>query len=140
MNTKRFLMAFIAAFVFVFLFGYAWYGNLMHGIHGEVPAIWRSDADFNSHFPWLILGHAVMAFFLTMLFASFAAGGGARAGVRLGILVAFLYIGDNLISFAVMPLTPKILCGWILGNLLQFAIAGAIVGAIYKPSSTATTA
>jgi len=30
----------------------------------------------------------------------------------------------------------KILCGWIGGDLLMFAIAGAIIGVIYKPSTS----
>jgi len=138
MNPKKLFLAFLAAFVFIFVFGFLWYGNLMHGIHNEVPALWRTEADFGSHFPWLILGHVVMAFFLTLLYARFVPGGGAGAGARLGIMVAFLYIGNNLVTFAVQPLTTKILGGWIVGNLLEFAIAGAIVGAIYKPSTTAT--
>jgi len=110
----------------------------MHGIHNEVPTLWRTEADFGSHFPWLISGHVVMAFFLTLIYARFVPAGGVAAGVGLGIMVAFLHIGDNLITFAVQPLTTKILGGWIVGNLLEFAIAGAIVGAIYKPSTTAT--
>lgn len=77
-----------------------------------------------------------MAFFLTLLYARFVPAGGAAAGIVLGILVACLYIGDNLVTFAVQPLTPKILGGWIVGNLLEFGIAGAIVGALYKPSTT----
>jgi hypothetical protein len=137
MNWKKFFIAFIAAFVFVFVFGFLWYGKLMHGIHDEVPTLWRTEADFGSHFPWLILGHAVIAFFLTLLYARFVPAGGAGAGARLGIIVAFLHIGGNLISFAVQPLTPQILGGWVVGNLLEFAIAGAIIGAIYKPSTTA---
>jgi hypothetical protein len=138
MNPKKLFLAFLAAFVFIFVFGFLWYGNLMHGIHNEVPALWRTEADFGSHFPWLILGHVVMAFFLTLLYARFVPGGGAGAGARLGIIVAFLYIGNNLVTFAVQPLTTKILGGWVVGNLLEFAIAGAIVGAIYKPSTTST--
>jgi hypothetical protein len=138
MNPKRFFIAFIITFVFIFLFGFLWYGNLMHEIHNEVPTLWRTDADFSSHFPWLILGHVVMAFFLTMIYARFVPGGGVAAGVGLGIMVAFLYTGHNLITFAVQPLTAKILGGWIAGNLLEFGIAGAIVGAIYKPNTTAT--
>ena len=67
-----------------------------------------------------------MAFFLTLLYARFVPAGGVAAGVRLGILVAFLFVGDNLITFAVQPLTTKILGGWIVGDLIQFAIAGAI--------------
>jgi hypothetical protein len=35
-------------------------------------------------------------------------------------------------------LTTKILCGWIAGAVIQFAIAGAIIGAIYKPAQAKT--
>jgi hypothetical protein len=139
MNWKKFFIAFIAAFVFIFVFGFLWYGKFMHDIHNEVPVLWRTEADFGSHFPWLILGHVVMAFFLTVLYARFVPAGGVAAGVGLGILVAFLFIGHNLITFAVQPLTTKILWGWFVGNLLEFGIAGGIVGAIYKPGSPTTT-
>src|SRR5205809_3091300 len=138
MNWKKFFIAFIAAFVFIFLFGFVWYGHLMHSIHNEVPALWRTEADFGSYFSWLILGHVVMAFFLAMLYARFVPAGGAGAGAMLGILVALVYAGADLISFAVQPLTTKILCGWIVGDFIQFAIAGAIIGAIYKPASAQT--
>ena len=110
----------------------------MHDIHNEVPTLWRTEAEFGSHFHWLILGHVVMAFFLTLLYARFVPAGGAGAGAILGILVAFLFIGNNLIAFAVHPLTTKILCGWFVGDLLEFGIAGAIIGAIYKPAQAQT--
>ena len=138
MHWKKFFIAFLAAFVFMFLFGFVWYGHLMQGIHNEVPTLWRTEADFGNHFRWLILGQVVMAFFFTMLYARFVPAGGIAAGVGLGVIVAFLYIGDNLITFAVQPLTTKILGGWIVGNLIEFAIAGAIVGAIYRPGATQT--
>jgi hypothetical protein len=138
MNWKKFFFAFIAAFVFIFVFGFLWYGKLMHDIHNEVPTLWRTETEFGSHFHWLILGHVVMAFFLTLLYARFVPMGGAGAGAMLGILVAFLFIGNNLIAFAVHPLTTKILCGWFVGNLLEFGIAGAIIGAIYKPAQAQT--
>jgi hypothetical protein len=133
MNPKRFFIAFIVAFVFIFLFGFVWYGHLMHNAHNEVPLLWRSETDFHTYFPILILGHVVMAFFLTWLYAKFVAAGGAGAGAVLGILIAGICIGENLITFAVQPLTTKILWGWIVGDLLEFGIAGALVGALYKP-------
>ena len=138
MNWKKFFFAFIAAFVFLFVFGFIWYGHLMHGVHQEVPALWRPEAEFKDHFVWLVFGHIVMAFFLTLLCAKFVPAGGAGACAKLGILVALVYAGADFITFAVQPLTTKILCGWIVGDLIQFAIAGAIIGAIYKPRSLAT--
>ena len=138
MNWKKFFIAFIVAFVFLFLFGFLWYGKLMQEVHNEVPLLWRPEADFGTHFQWLIFGHVVMAFFLTMLCARFLPAGGAGSGARLGILVALVYIGKHFITYAVQPLTTTILCGWIVGDLIMFVIAGAIIGAIYKPSATPT--
>ena len=135
MNWKKFFIAFIAAFVFIFAFGFIWYGKLLHGIHSEVPVLWRPEMDAPNYMSWLILGHVVMAFFLTMLCARYATGG-AGAGARLGFMVALVYAGADFITYAVQPLTTKILCGWIVGDLLMFAIAGAIIGAIYKPSTS----
>ena len=135
MNWKKFFIAFIATFVFIFAFGFIWYGKLLHGIHSEVPALWRPEMDAPNYMSWLILGHVVMAFFLTMLCARYATGG-AGAGARLGFMVALVYAGADFITYAVQPLTTKILCGWIVGDLLMFAISGAIIGAIYKPSTS----
>jgi hypothetical protein len=139
MNWNKFFIAFIAAFIFLFIFGFLWFGKFMDPIHKEVAVLWRTEADFGSHFPWLVLGHIVAAFFLTMLYARFVSAGGVGAGFSLGILLALLFVGNNLIVFAVQPLTTKIVWGWIVGDLIQFGIAGAIIGAIYKPSSAAAS-
>ena len=136
MNWKKFFIAFIAAFAFLFVFGFLWYATLMHGAHREVATLLRPEADLNSHFGWLVLGHVVMAFFFTLLCARYVPTGGAGATAALGILVGLVYAGPHLISFAVQPLTTKILSGWIVGAVIQFAIAGAIIGAIYKPASS----
>jgi len=139
MNWKKFFFAFIAAFGFIFLFGFLWYGKLMHGPHQEVPILWRTETDFGNHFSALVFGHIVMAFFLTLLCARFVPAGGAGACAVMGILVALVYAGADMITFAVQPLTTKILWGWIVGVLIQFTIGGAIIGALYKaPPSNMT--
>ena len=138
MNGKKFLIAFIACFIFIFVFGYLWWGMLMTSAHMEVPALWRPEADFNSHFAWLIFGHIAIAFFFTMIFVrGFGSGGGAAGGFRYGILVGLLFAANDCISYAVQPLTTKILGGWVVGDVLQFAIAGLIIGALYKPAGQA---
>jgi hypothetical protein len=135
MNWKRFVFAFIAAFVFLFVFGFVWYATLMHEAYREVPTLLRPETDLQSYFGWLALGQFVMAFFFTLLCTRYVPSGRAGAGALLGVLVGLVYAGPHLISFAVQPLTFKILCGWIAGAVIQFTIAGAIVGAIYKPAS-----
>ena len=75
------------------------------------------------------------ALFFTLLCTRYVPSEGAGAGAMLGLLMGLVYAGPHLISFAVQPLTFKILCGWIAGAVIQFTIAGAIVGAIYKPAT-----
>ena len=103
MNWKKFF-AFIAAFVFLFVFGFLWYATLMHDAHREVPTLLRPEADLKNYFGWLALGQFVMAFFFTLLCARYVPGGRAGAGAMLGILVGLVYAGPHLISFAVQPL------------------------------------
>ena len=134
MNWKKFFFAFVAAFVFLFAFGFLWYATLMHGAHREVTTLLRPEAELGSYFGWLALGQFVMAFFFTLLCTRYIPSGRAGAGALLGLLVGLVYAGPHLISFAVQPLTFKILCGWIAGAVIQFAIAGAIIGAFYKPA------
>jgi len=140
MNTKRLFFSFLAAFIFIFFFEFLWHGMLMKSSYMEVPVLWRPEADFNSHFPILVLGHAVMAFFLAAIYARFVGEGGAAAGSALGLMIAAIGIGGHLITFAVQPLTTKILELWIAGALVEFVIAGAIVGAIYKSSAASCPA
>jgi hypothetical protein len=139
MNWKKFFVAFVATFGFIFLFGFFWYGKLMHGAHMEVPTLWRTEVDFGNHFSSLVFGHIVMAFFLTLICARFVPVGGAGACALLGILVALVYIGHDFITYAVQPLTTKILCGWIVGDLIMFGVAGAIIGGINKTASAGST-
>jgi hypothetical protein len=138
MNWSKFFIAFIVAFVWLFGFDFIWYGMLMHPAHQEVSSLFRPEAEFKDYFPWLVLGHIVMAFFLTLLCARFIPTGGAGPSALLGLLVALVYEGSHLITFAVQPITGKILGGWIIGCLIQFIVAGAIIGAIYKSRSPAT--
>src|SRR5438445_11657271 len=99
MDWKKFFVAFVAAFGFMFLFGFLWYAKLMHGPHQEVPILWRTEADFGNHFSSLVFGHVVMAFFLTLLCARFVLAGGARPAALWGLPVALIYPGVALITF-----------------------------------------
>jgi hypothetical protein len=133
MNHKRGVIAFIVAFVCIFFFEFVWHGILMKSAYMEVASLWRPEADFNNRFWILVLGHAVIAFAFTGLYISKIGVQSVATGIGYGIVIAILCAGGDLIRFAVQPLTTKILWMWIAGGLIEFAIVGALVGAIYKP-------
>ena len=78
MNRKKFFFAFIAAFIFIFFFGWFFHTVLLKDTYAALPqGFQRSDADFKSHFGWLVAGQLVFAFVFTLIFASGFASGGA---------------------------------------------------------------
>jgi hypothetical protein len=137
-NHKRGFLAFIVAFVFMFLFGFFWHGMLMKPMYEATASLWRPEADFNAHFPILILGHAVVAFAFTGLYVSQIGKNCAGVGFGYGIVIGILSCGVEIIRFAVEPLTTNILWMWFAADLICFAIMGALVSAIYKPLTSTT--
>jgi hypothetical protein len=137
MNHKRGVIALIVAFVFIFFFGFVWHGILMKSAYEETASLWRPDADFKNHFWILVVGHAVIAFAFTGLYISKIGLPSPGIGMGYGIVIGILCSGVNLIRFATEPITMTILWMWIAGDLIMFAIMGALVGAIYKPLAEA---
>jgi hypothetical protein len=139
MNWKKFFVAFIAAWIFIFIFGWFFHAVLLKDAYAALPqGFQRSDADFKSHFGWLVAGQLVFAFVFTLIFASGFASGGVGAGIKLGIMLAFLGIGTHLIAYAVQPFPGNLMVYWSIGAIIEMIIVGAIVGAIYKPGTTQT--
>lgn len=81
---KRFVFAFIAAYVFIFFWGWLLNGVLLKDVYAQTPNLWRSQNEMMSLFHWIIIGQALVVFAFVMIYASGFAGGGVMAGVRAG--------------------------------------------------------
>jgi len=97
----------------------------MHGAHQEV-----STFPTQARFPVADPGHIVMAFFLTLLVRSRTRSGAGTCAL-MGLLVRWS-TGRSLITFAVQPITSKILWGWNVGRFSAIRGRRAIIGVIYK--------
>jgi hypothetical protein len=137
MNIPRLLISFVAAFVFIFFFEWLFHGIMLKGIYVESMPYRRPDAEFQAHFFWLVLGQAIIALMLACIYAQGFALRGVVGGVCLGLMLAITYIGGNFIIYAVQPLPMKLIGLWAVGGVVEMCIAGALVGAIYKPAGPA---
>ena len=89
MNWKKFFFAFIAAWVFIFIFGWFFHAVLLKDTYAALPqGFQRSDADFKSHFGWLVAGQLVFAFMFTLIFASGFASKTVRGSK--GLIILFI--------------------------------------------------
>ena len=59
---KRFIIAFIAAYLFMFAWGWLLNGVLLKDIYAETPNLWRSQSEMMSLFHWIIIGQALCFF------------------------------------------------------------------------------
>jgi hypothetical protein len=84
MNWKKFFFAFIAAFVFLFVFGFLWYATLCTTRNRGSADLLRPEADLRGTSNGLALGQFVMAFFFTVLCARYVPNGRAGPGAMLG--------------------------------------------------------
>ncbi len=136
MNWKKFFIAFVVAFIFVFFFGWFFHEVLLKDVYAQLPSgLSRSPEDFKSHFGWLVAGQLIFVFVFTWIYASGFAGGGVGSGVKLGIMLGMMGIGGHsLISYATQPFPGNLIGYWSIGALVEMAIVGAMVGAIYKSS------
>ncbi len=135
---KRFLLAFIAAYVFIFLWGWLLNGVVLKDVYAETPNLWRSQSEMMSLFHWIIIGQALVVFAFVMIYASGFAGGGVAAGVKLGLLLEIAAIGMRLGFYAVQPIPGKLILYGSISGLVEMIIVGALVGTIYKPASART--
>lgn len=131
---KRFIIAFIAAYIFLFVWGWLLNGVVLKDVYAETPNLWRSQSEMMSLFHWIIIGQALVVFAFVTIYTSGFAGGGVIAGIRLGILLEIAAIGMRLGFYAVQPIPGKLILYGSVGGLIEMIIVGAMVGAIYKPT------
>ena len=132
---KRFIVAFLAPYIFIFFWGWLLNGVLLKDVYAQTPNLWRSQSEMMSLFHWIIIGQALVVFAFVMIYASGFAGGGVIAGIRLGILLEIAAIGMRMGIYAVQPFPGKLIVYGSVGGLIEMIIVGAIVGAIYKPGA-----
>lgn len=130
MNVKRYFLASLAVFVFIFIFEWVFHGNFLQDFYAQSPNLWRAKEDYV--FPVMLLAQLMFPLVFTFIFTKGYENKGIGEGVRYGILIGLLFIPTNLIFFAVQPLPWALVVLWSIGGLIEMMLAGAITAAIYR--------
>ena len=134
MNAKRLTLAAIAVFAFVFVFDWVLHGMILKNTYIQTASLWRSESEMGQHFGWLVLGQLLLSMMFCLIYALRPGlHDGVGPGIGYGLMVGLLLTGPTLISYAVQPLPLNLIGSWILGGIIQLMIAGALLGAIYRP-------
>lgn len=132
---KRFWIAWILAFIFIFFWSWLYNGVILQGALSEVAGLFRPREEMVSYFRWLIIGEAGLALVFVAIYASGFAGGGIASGIRLGILLELFAVSARFMIYAAQPFPAKLLMLISAGGFAEMIGTGIVVGAIYKPAS-----
>ena len=137
MNWKKFFIAFVVAFVFMFFWGWLYTGVLLKDVLAQAQSLFRPREEIMGLFHWIVIGDAGLALSFVMIYASAFAGGGIAAGVRLGIMLEILAVSARCAIYATQPFPAKLLVLASIGGFIEMIGTGVIVGGIYKLKSNA---
>jgi len=138
MNLKKWLLATGAAFLVITVVDYLIHEVWLKSTYLEYLEFWRSHNDMKARMPFLFVGQLVAAGLLALIYPKgfekkSPTQEGARCGLILGLLV---YLPHNLIGYFVYPYPTKLFIDWTLGGVLEYVLAGIMIGMVYGKKPT----
>lgn len=130
MNMKRFPIASIGAFVFVFLYEFLVHGFLMMGLYEQTASVWRPQEESNMVVMLLsqLLFGVALAFFYPIVGPDTECKKAIPFGVGLGLVLAMPQIATY--CYLPIPLTISLL--WAVIALVKAIGSTYIVAKIYN--------
>ena len=135
MNHSRVALAGFVAWVVFCIVGYVAHAVLMKDLYLAHAAIMRPDADANARLPMAFAVSLVgMLAFAYAYAKGYEGGKGIQEGLRFGVLVGVMLIGFVIVwDYMTYPLSRNMLFALVIDYIVEFAIYGVVVGALYRP-------
>ena len=139
MNRTRLVAAAVVTWAVSLGVGYFINEVLLADIYAANSAVIRPESQMNGLLPigfvFLLLGFFVFAY---MYAKGYEGGSGITEGLRFGLCAGILVTSFGLIwQYVLYPITGAMAVAIIIDSILEFALYGMIVGAIYKPAAHA---
>jgi len=135
MNTKRWLLASVAVFVVIMAMEFVIHGVLLSRIYSETPSLWRTQAEMQ-RIVWMFwVGYLVFAPFFALIYVKGYEKGkpGLGQGVRFGLyLGAMLSVLHSFGWYVILPIPLALAFYWFVAILVEFIVAGAVAGLVYR--------
>src|SRR5258708_3672997 len=120
MNSKRLIIAIFTAFVFLFGSNFLIHGLWLRPDYMATMSLWRSEAERNVRFAWMLSGQLLMAATFVVLWAAgFAGRGGVKCACAPRLLIGSFSHATTLSTSLVNALPGEIALKWFFSGLAQ---------------------
>jgi hypothetical protein len=136
---KTFFIAWIVLFVVWMAGSFVVHGVLLHEDYLKLTNLFRSEAESQAYFPWMIAAHVLLSGAFAWIYAR---GNEAKPwlaqGIRFGVAVALLTIVPTyLIYYVVQPMPAMLVVKQIVFDGILLVILGSVVSFMYRASAKA---
>ena len=136
---KKFVIAWIVLFIVWMAGSFAVHGALLHDDYSRLSNLFRSEADAQRYFPWMIAAHVILSGAFVWIYSrGVEATAWLPQGLRFGLAVALLTIVPTyIIYYVVQPMPGALVVKQIVFDGILMLILGAVAAFIYRqPTQT----
>jgi hypothetical protein len=135
MNTKRFWLAFVAAYVVYHVFGFVVHGIWLDPVYQDLAEVFRPKEQMDSMAWIFFVTSAVVVWVFCYVFTRGYEGRGIGEGVRYGLIMGlFMMVIQAYDSYVIYPLPYHLILKWFISGMVIFIVMGIAVALIYKPA------
>jgi hypothetical protein len=136
---KKFLVAWLTLFVAWMAGSFVVHGVLLGADYAKLAHLFRTEADSQAYFPFMLLAHVLLAGALVRIYArGVEAKPWVGQGLRFGVTVAFLTVVPTyLIYYAVQPMTGALVAKQIVFDAALTVLLGLLAAFLYRQRAAA---
>jgi hypothetical protein len=138
MNTKKFLITFIAVFILFEILNYLVHGVILGSTYMDetMNSAFRSQETIESNMWVMWVTDLIWTFFFVFFFVKGYENKGIMEGIRYGIYIGiFFFLVVSYGNYVIYPVSYSLTFQWFLYGLIESVILGAVASLIYKPKS-----
>ncbi len=136
----KFLLGWVVVFVVWMAGSFVVHGMILHGDYGQLPSLFRTEADSQQHFPLMILAHVIMAGAFVWIYSrGVEAKPWPTQGVRFGVAVALLTVVPTYtIYYVVQPMPGALVVKQMVYEGILIVILGVVAAFLYRDKAAST--
>lgn len=132
MNTQKYVIASLAAAVFMFFYGFVVYTFLLADYVASITIAGTMVAEGEENIMLIALGTVIQAFGLGLLYTKGHEGKGPMEGVRFGLFVGLFVIGIAVLLAGLTPYSVQTKLTFGAIDTVMYIGAGVVFAMLYK--------
>ena len=130
MNMKKYIIAVLGVFAFIFAFDFIVHGKLLADAYMQTAQLWRPTG--TTLMEYMLLGQLAIAAAFVYLFTKNYENIGIEEGVRFGTYVGLLLAATQIGTHSYMPIPMSLMVSWVIGSLVMSIGCGVVASLLYK--------